>query len=320
LSFTDHPVYINPNTKVGYNHQFSQASVDKAGNVYAVYTDDHNVYYSFSTDFGTDWKGPIQVNGPPSNTAIFPWSSAGSSGKLDLVWYGTSFYDGIKSPDNYPSSAAWYVYFAQIQNSLTTTPTVAQTAATAIIHYGGVCEAGVTCTGNRDLFDDLSGCQPHHRYGVHSLLRRPVRQHAAEPPSPTCTASMTNTASCDHTDIATQTTGPGVFQKHKGFEVEGRDLETSDSGHPEMDLAISNTDTQAITSVSVLLAGTNLALNWNPSLPILPGATTSASTTALQSLSLVLGVYDLSITATMADGSTVTQTFSVIYTPLIGPF
>jgi hypothetical protein len=321
-SFTDYPVYINPDVLVGYNHQFSQVSVDKAGNVYAVYTDDHNVYYSFSTDFGKDWKGPIQVNSSPSNTAIFPWSSAGSAGKLDIAWYGTSFFDGKTVPDNYPSTAAWYVYFAQVQQALTTTPTVAQTAATAIIHYGGVCEAGVTCSGNRDLFDDF-GVAASPTTGMASIVFSADQfvNTPAEPSSPTCDASKTNTASCDHTDIATQTTGPGIFQKHKGFEVEGRDLETSDSGHPEMDLAISNTDTQAITSVSVLLAGANLALNWNPSRPILPGATTSASTTALQSFSLVLGgVYVLTITATMADGSTFTQTFSVIYTPLIGPF
>ncbi len=103
-SFTDYPVYINPNVNVGYDHQFSQVSVDKAGNVYSVYADDHNVFYSFSTDFGKDWSGPILVNHSQSNTAIFPWSSAGGLGKLDIVWYGT-FFDGTVTPLQCPTTA-----------------------------------------------------------------------------------------------------------------------------------------------------------------------------------------------------------------------
>lgn len=322
MSFTDYPVYINPNILVGYDHQFSQVSVDKAGNAYVVYTDDHNVYYSFSTDFGKDWNGPIKVNSPPSNTAIFPWSSAGSAGKLDIAWYGTSFYDGSTVPDNYPSTAAWYVYFAQIQNALTTTPTVAQTAATAIIHYGGVCEAGVTCSGNRDLFDDF-GIAASPTTGLASIVFSDDQfiNSALEPPSPTCDASKKNTGSCDHTDIATQTSGPGIFPKPKGFEVEERDLEESPNGSPEFDIALTNTDTQSIRAISVQLAGSNLALSWNPSPTLSPGATISASTTSLQGLVLALGgVYSLTITAVMADGSSVTQTYSVIFTPIIGPF
>jgi hypothetical protein len=320
-SFTDYPVYINPNILASYNHQFSQVSVDKAGNVYAVYTDDHNVYYSFSTDFGKDWKGPIQVNSSPSNTAIFPWSSAGSAGKLDIAWYGSSFYDGHTVPDNYPSTAAWYVYFAQVQQALTTTPTVAQTAATKIIHYGGVCEAGISCTGNRDLFDDF-GIAASPTTGLASIVFSDDQfiNSASEPPSPTCTASLTNTASCDHTDIATQTSGSGIFPKPRGFEVEERDLEKSPNGSPEFDIAVTNTDTQSIRSISVQLAGSPLTLSWNSSPPLSPGATISASTTSLQGLVLVLGgVYNLTITAVMDDGSSVTQTYSVIFTPIIGP-
>src|SRR5205085_12495566 len=75
-TFTDYPVYINPDQTVGYGHQFVNVSVDKAGNVYSVYTDDHHVYYSFSTDHGKTWSGPYLVSGS-SGTQIFPWSSEG---------------------------------------------------------------------------------------------------------------------------------------------------------------------------------------------------------------------------------------------------
>src|SRR3989475_13068783 len=52
-------------------------------------------------------------------------------------------------------TASWQVYFAQ--NLAATTPgsKFTQNTASGIIHYGGVCEAGVTCTGNRDLLDDF---------------------------------------------------------------------------------------------------------------------------------------------------------------------
>src|SRR5438105_5596401 len=111
-TFTDYPVYVNPDVTVGYGHQFVNVSVDKAGNVYAVYTDDHHVYYSFSTDRGRTWSGPYLVS-TTGGTQIFPWSTAGDAGKLDVVYYETPYYDGVNTPDNYPSSAAWTVGFAQ---------------------------------------------------------------------------------------------------------------------------------------------------------------------------------------------------------------
>src|SRR6266581_293810 len=93
-TFTDNPVYVNPNTAVSYGHQFVNVSVDRAGTVYVVYTDNHNLFYSFSTDGGDTWTGPIQINQSPSATAIMPWSVACDPGQLNIVWYGTSYYDG----------------------------------------------------------------------------------------------------------------------------------------------------------------------------------------------------------------------------------
>src|SRR5438105_3991681 len=118
-TFTDHVVYNGPNKQISYNHNFTNVSLDKAGNVYSVFSDNHNVYYSFSTNHGSSWKGPFQVNKSPSATAIFPWSVANNAGHLDIVWYGTSYFDGVNPPDSYPSKASWYVYFAQ---NLSATP------------------------------------------------------------------------------------------------------------------------------------------------------------------------------------------------------
>src|SRR5579864_7887214 len=153
-TFTDHMVYNNPNTTVSYGHQFVNMSIDREGNLYSVFSDNHNVFYSFSKNHGTTWSSPVQVNKSPSNTAIMPWSVANKGGHIDIVWYGTSFYDGVTIPDNYPLSASWFVYMAQ-NLSATGSGSFSQVAATPIIHFGGTCESGVSCTGNRDLFDDF---------------------------------------------------------------------------------------------------------------------------------------------------------------------
>src|SRR5205823_2664010 len=99
-TFTDYPVYINPDVKVGYGHQFVNVSVDKAGNVYSVYTDDHHVYYSFSTDHGTTWSGQYLIT-TTTGTQIFSRSTAGDHGKLDAVSYQTPYYDDVNTPDSY---------------------------------------------------------------------------------------------------------------------------------------------------------------------------------------------------------------------------
>lgn len=207
-TFTDYPVYTNPNASVSYGHQFVNVSVDKAGNVYSVFSDNHNLFYSFSTDHGQTWSAPTQVNVAPSATAIMPWSVAGDAGKLDIVWYGTSYYDGVNAPDSYPASAAWNVYFAQNLTATTSGSSFTQVAATAINHYGGVCEGGISCTGNRDLYDDF-GVAASPTTGRASII---YSDDQYDPSQPTlCAQSQSNSGSCDHTNIATQTSGAGIF-------------------------------------------------------------------------------------------------------------
>src|SRR5262249_4801247 len=209
LTFTDHPVYINPVATVGYGHQFVNVSVDRAGNVYSVYTDDHHVYYSFSSDHGKTWRGPFLVT-TSSGTQIFPWSTAGDAGKLDVVYYQTPYFDGTNTPDNYPMSAAWTVGFAQNLNALTPGSAWSRQTASSTNHFGGVCESGVTCTGNRDLFDDFGGAASPTT-GLASIISSDDQFDASGPNTAGCDASTSSTSSCDHTAIATQTSGGVIF-------------------------------------------------------------------------------------------------------------
>src|SRR5205807_2602720 len=70
-----------------------------------------------------------------------------------------------------------------------------QVKASPIVHLGGACESGVTCTGNRDLFDDF-GVAVSPTTGLASIA------YSDDQPG--------NTSSDDHTAIATQTGGPKI--------------------------------------------------------------------------------------------------------------
>src|SRR5437588_11365186 len=141
-TFTDYPVYVNPDPTVGYGHQFVNVSVDRAGNVYSVYTDDHHVSYSFSTDHGKTWTGPYLVSAT-SGTQIMPWSTAGDAGKLDVVYYQTPYYSKSTTPDSYPNKAMWTVGFSQNLNALDAGSKWSHLRASPLVHLGGVCESGV---------------------------------------------------------------------------------------------------------------------------------------------------------------------------------
>ncbi len=210
-TFIDYIVYNGPNKQVSYNHNFTNVSVDRSGNVYSVFSDNHNVYYSFTSSRGLRWSAPVKVNPPAAATAIYPWSVANNEGHLDIVFYGTSYYDGVNPPDNYPSSAAWYVYLVQNLNATTAGSTFASVKATPVVHFGGVCESGVSCTGNRDLYDDF-GVAVNPLTGLASIVYSDDQyiNDANDPPASGCTASTTNTSSCDHTSIATQLSGSGI--------------------------------------------------------------------------------------------------------------
>ena len=135
-----------------------------------------------------------------------------------MVWYGTNYFDSSNPPDNYPMTAAWKVYFSQNLKATTPGSSWSQVAASGIIHYGGVCESGVTCTGNRDLLDDFGvAASPTTGLAVIIYTSDQFVNSNAEPAtrrsstSPFCTRDTTNDIDCEHTNIAVQTGGQGVI-------------------------------------------------------------------------------------------------------------
>jgi hypothetical protein len=211
-SFTDHPVYVNKKATVDYGHQFVNVSVDRAGNVYSVYTDDHHVFYSYSTTHGKTWHGPFRIT-TLSGTQIFPWSTAGTAGKLDVVYYQTPYYNSKQIPDTYPNKAVWTVGFAQnLQVFKKPAAGWSRFTATPTVHHGAVCESGASCTGNRDLYDDF-GVAASPTTGLASIVYSDDQWHTGGNTNPSCTKANNNSANCDHTAIATQISGSRIFGK-----------------------------------------------------------------------------------------------------------
>lgn len=209
-TFTDHAVYVNPSATTGYGHQFVNLSVDRQGNLYSVFSDNHNTYIAYSLDHGTSWSKPLQVNSGQAKTAIMPWSVAGDAGRVDIVFYGSSYY-GAEQPDRYPASAQWNVFFAQSLN-LFNGGGFTQVAASPVNHTGAVCEGGISCSGNRDLYDDF-GVAADPATGLASIV---YSDDQWSQNTSGCTQAQNNSPACDHTSIATQTSGSGIFATAAG--------------------------------------------------------------------------------------------------------
>src|SRR5438445_11656641 len=95
---TDTPA--SPGGSIG--NLFASLTTDQAGNVYVAWVDtaNNNVYLTVSTNAGTSWSTPVQVNGDPANTNVMPWPIAGAAGTVHIVFYGT---DTRGDPNNFPS-------------------------------------------------------------------------------------------------------------------------------------------------------------------------------------------------------------------------
>src|SRR5213076_2419676 len=138
--------------------------------VYAAWVDthDHNVYLSGSSDGGHTWTAPLQVNGDPANTNVWPWIVGGAAGTVDLVWYGTAVRG---DPGSFPSwfsdrvaatAVPWDVYLAQVRLNFTapgSSPIYQVRATEHPMHFGQICQEGLGCTtsnGDRSMADFFS--------------------------------------------------------------------------------------------------------------------------------------------------------------------
>jgi hypothetical protein len=137
-----------------------------------------------------------------------------------------------------------------------------------------------------------------------------------------CDSSQTNKIDCEHTDIAVQTGGSTINQVPGNFEEDGEDFEeTNVSGNggppqPREEIDLTNTGTVAINKFDVAIGGLPWTLTWSSTSPIQPGQSVKATSNSVPlGLLLTVGtIYTVTITATMANGTTETHTVNAIYT------
>ena len=138
---------------------FPVMAVDRGGNVHVAFSQcDYNsttgnssncsVYLMSSSDQGANWLTPVKVNnGADTSYAILPWMVAGSPGVVDITWYGSNITDSTQAAD-------WHLYFSQVTNALSNSPTFSQVQAISqVVHNKDICLKGGACgsTGNRRL-------------------------------------------------------------------------------------------------------------------------------------------------------------------------
>lgn len=130
-----------------HGHLFDPVKVGDDGTVYAAWSNDRHIYYSFSTDHAETWSVPAVVENPESTlTNVFPWLEAGSAGRVDFVWYGTT--------SGNTSAAEWDVYYAQSLNANSANPVFRQQSISDHkIHGSNISEGGLTGSANRNLGD-----------------------------------------------------------------------------------------------------------------------------------------------------------------------
>jgi hypothetical protein len=147
---------------------FPEMAVDKAGNLYYSWsqtqgptsdasglTGEQDIYYTYSTDRGASWVSPIPLTQEANDTAVMPWMVAGDPGRVDLVYYKAN--SGLNSNVGFDSNGnpmVWNVYFGQSLNALNPGSNFKSVQISDHPnHLGGICTAGLACSGDRDLLD-----------------------------------------------------------------------------------------------------------------------------------------------------------------------
>ncbi|HZR32731.1 MAG TPA: hypothetical protein VFA76_12865 [Terriglobales bacterium] len=174
LTFTDHKIFScgagsTCPSKVGLGNLFPGLAVDNFGYVYATWSDNNDVYYSFSTNHGTRWSPAIKVtqNTPQAGKSnVFPWIAADANGHVAIAWYGA---DQVGNSNTVPAdSTHWNVFVAETVNGHAISPVFTFSQATDHSnHTGQISTGGLLGSSDRSLADFFQiGMDPSHRVNI----------------------------------------------------------------------------------------------------------------------------------------------------------
>jgi len=177
FTFTDHKVFTGPAgaQNQGAGNLFPVLAVDDFGFVYAAWSVNSDIFYSFSSDQGTTWSSPINVSFPVNggHANLFPWIAADANGHVGIVWFGDdragNSNDRASLEPGHPASqgaactsgstcmqnwAKWNVYYAESVNGHDAPPFfVRSVISDHVIHRGTISTGGLGGGADRSLAD-----------------------------------------------------------------------------------------------------------------------------------------------------------------------
>lgn len=191
FTFTDHKLFASPVGSLGAangtDNIFPALAVDNSGFVYAVWSDNSDIFFSSSSDQGATWTSPVQANQGTTvgNANVFPWVAADASGHVVVVWLGddrpgNSNDRSVLEPGHPPQQGAactdgtntcmtrwanWNVYAAETINGHDPVPAFTQfTTSDHVIHRGTISTGGLGGGADRSLADLFQvSLDPQHR-------------------------------------------------------------------------------------------------------------------------------------------------------------
>ncbi len=172
ISFTDYKIWScgagsTCPTGVGLGNLFPSIAVDNFGYVYAAWSDNSTIYYSFSTNHGQSWSPAMAVNQGTTvgKSNVFSWIAADANGHVAIAWYGA---DQAGNSNALPATTNWNVYVGESVNGHAPTPVFTQTMISDhVIHKGTISTGGLTGNADRSLADFFnSAIDPLHLVNV----------------------------------------------------------------------------------------------------------------------------------------------------------
>jgi len=140
---------------LGLGNLFPALAVDNFGYLYAVWSDNTDIYYSYSTTLGTGWSPAIKVTQGTTQAGksnVFPWVAADANGHVAIAWYGAD-----AAGDSNTISATnthWNVFVAETVNGHAAAPVFAlNQASDHSNHTGQISTGGLTGSSDRSLAD-----------------------------------------------------------------------------------------------------------------------------------------------------------------------
>jgi len=159
LSFTDYKIFScgagsTCPSGAGLGNLFPALAVDNFGYLYAVWSDNTNIYYSFSVSQGISWSPAIKVTQNTSQAGksnVFPWIAADANGHAAIAWYGA---DQAGNSNTVPLTTKWNVYVAETVNGHAIKPMFTLSQATDHVnHTGQISTGGLLGSSDRSLAD-----------------------------------------------------------------------------------------------------------------------------------------------------------------------